>query len=231
MPLRAVTLAVAIAALAASLGAARAEVGPCKADTPEMMLCGTGIGAARTIPDTLSPDKTIAFAWHAPQSEPDVVEDFENEWLLIRVADGVVLTRAPTDFFQTPKLRANRRHETAIWSPDSRMVVRQYDTRYDTEAFTLYRIDGKGGLAGETDLLKLVEPAVRARAKGRGRDIASYVFAIADGTPKIGGDGRLTFGAGLIVPKTDIDYEFEVVMRLGRDGRARIVSIVEDVRK
>ena len=226
MLVRALLLAVPIVALAAL--PARAEVGPCKADTPEMMLCGSGVGAARTIPETLSPDKTIAFAWHAPGSEPDIVEDFENEWLLIRVADGAVLARAPSDFFQTPKLRANHRHETAIWSPDSRMVVRQYDTRYDTEAFTLYRIDGKGALAGETELLKLVEPAVRAKAKGRGRDIASYAFAIADTTPKFGGDGKLSFGASLIVPKTDVDYEFEVVMTLGRDGRARLVSIRED---
>lgn len=226
MPRRVLRLVFPIVALAAL--PARAEVGPCKSDTSEMMLCGSGVGAARTIPETLSPDKTIAFAWHAPGSEPDIVEDFENEWLLIRVADGAVLARAPSDFFQTPKLRANHRHETAIWSADSRMVVRQYDTRYDTEAFTLYRIDGKGALAGETDLLKQVEPAVRAKAKGRGRDIASYGFAIGDNTAAIDGDGTLRFEASLFIPKADDYYNFKVTMKIGRDGRARLVSIRED---
>jgi hypothetical protein len=229
MRLRAIQVALTAIALAAALPA-RAEVGPCKADRPEMMLCGSGVGAARTIPDTLSPDKTIAFAWHAPGSEPDIVEDFENEWLLIRVADGAVLTRAPTDFFQTPTLRANRRHETAIWSADSRMVVRQYDTRYDTEVFTLYRIDGNSGLAGETDLLKLVEPAVRARAKGRGRDIASYGFSIGNAGPAIGPDGRLAFDASLFIPKADDNFEFRVTLQIARDGRARILSIRENPR-
>ncbi len=226
-PRHAVRLAVAVGLLAGLGLPGRAELGPCKPGPDEIMLCGAGKGAARTIVKTLSPDRKFAFAWHDPQSNPDDVEDFDNEFLLIRLADGVVLARAPSDYFQNARGRANRRDETAIWSADSRRVVRQYDTRYETEAFTLYRIDADGALAGTTDLLKLVEPAVRAMAKGRGRDIADYFFSVGGAPSTLGTDGTLKFDAGLFVNKTDISYDFKVVMTIAPDGTARVVSVRE----
>jgi hypothetical protein len=163
--MRATVSAVAIAGLLA--GAAlpvRAELGPCKRDAQELPLCGSGKGAARVVRNTVSPDKKFALAWRHPDKDPaDVTEDDTDlELLLIRLADGVVLAKGDTDYFRNPGVTANRREESAIWSPDSRMVIRQLDprrrrarrrhrpdhirharrarARYGTEFFTLYRI-------------------------------------------------------------------------------------------
>ena len=134
-----------VAALAISgllVGAAlpaMAELGPCKPDARETPLCGSGKGAARVVRDTVSPDKKFALAWRDPDKDPgDVTEDdVDLELLLIRLADGVVLAKADTDYFRNPGVAANRREEFAIWSPDSRMVIRKLDVRYGTGEFTL----------------------------------------------------------------------------------------------
>ena len=51
----------------------------------------------------------------------------------------------------------------AIWSPDSRMLIRQYDIRFGTDVYRLYRIGADGALSGEIDLDKMIEDAVYAR--------------------------------------------------------------------
>jgi hypothetical protein len=149
----------------------------------------------------------------------------DNEFLLVRLADGAVLAKAPTDYFRNAKAHANRRDEAASWSPDSRMVVRQYDTRYDTEALTLYRIGADGNLAGATDLLKIASPTVRSKLNGLGRDVRSYAFSIGDEGRTLSNDGTLRFSVALFVIKTDIQYDFDVTMAVGKDGAARVVSI------
>ncbi len=55
--------------LAAALPA-HAEIGPCQPDQFDSFICGSGEGAARIIEDTLSPDKTLAFAWRNPKAAP-----------------------------------------------------------------------------------------------------------------------------------------------------------------
>jgi hypothetical protein len=101
-------------------------------------------------------------------TEPDILTRKIGElmeWQRVawrRVADGVVLAKTDTDYFRNPGVAANRREEFAIWSPDSRMVIRKLHVRYGTGEFTLYRIGPDGALAGDIDLIKMVEPAVHA---------------------------------------------------------------------
>ena len=206
-------------------GPARAEIGPCKPDQ-EMLLCGSGKGAARVIPDTISPDKKFALAWHDPDRNPDEVEDFDNEFLLIRLADGAVLAKAETDYFSNPRMHANRRYEAATWSRNSRMVVRQYNTRWTTDAFTLYRIGADGTLAGQTDLLAIVEPALRARLKKLGRNPEDYLFSVSNNGATLGNDGEFRFNAIMSVMKKEPEVDYRIVVKAtpGKDG-ARIVSI------
>lgn len=85
-----------------------------------------------------------------------------------------MLAKAGTDYFRNP----NRREEFAICSPDSRMVIRKLDVRYGAGEFTLYRIGPDGALAGDIDLTKIVEPAVRARLRQIGRNPTDYVLLI-----------------------------------------------------
>ena len=97
--------ALAIAGLLASALPTMAELGPCKRDARETPLCGSGKGAARVIRDTVSPDKKFALAWRDPNKNPgDVTEDDADlELLLIRLADGIVLAKADTDYFPQPR--------------------------------------------------------------------------------------------------------------------------------
>ena len=180
---------------------AMAELGPCKRDARETPLCGSGKGAARVVRDTVSPDKKFALAWRDPDKDPgDVTEDDADlELLLIRLADGVVLAKTDTDYFRNPGVAANRREEFAIWSPDSRMVIRKLDVRYGTGEFTLYRIGPDGALAGDIDLTKIVEPALRARLKQIGRDPTDYMLSIGEST--LGNNGTLRFAVIMFVVK------------------------------
>ena len=50
------------------------------------------------------------------------------------------------------------------------MVIRKLDVRYGTGEFTLYRIGPDGALAGDIDLTRIVEPAVRALHTAFGLD-------------------------------------------------------------
>ena len=108
-----------------------AELGPCKADAQQMPLCGSGKGAARVVHDTISTDKKFALAWRHPDKDPAAVteDDSDLELLLIRLADGAVLAKADTEYFRNPGQYANRREEYAIWSPDSRMLIRRRRAR------------------------------------------------------------------------------------------------------
>ena len=155
--MRARVSALSAGLLVAAALPAMAELGPCKRDARETPLCGSGTGAARVIRNTVSPDQKFALAWRDPNKDPGGVteDDADLELLLIRLADGVVLAKADTDYFRNPGVAANGREEFAIWSPDSRMVIRKLDVRYGTGAFTLYRIGPDGALAGDVDLRNL----------------------------------------------------------------------------
>jgi hypothetical protein len=205
-----------------------AELGPCKRDARETPLCGSGTGAARVVRDTVSPDRKFALAWRDPVKDPgDVTEDDADlELLLIRLADGVVLAKADTDYFRNPGVAANRREEFAIWSPDSRMVIRKLDVRYGTGEFTLYRISADGALAGDIDLTRLVEPAMRAQLRQIGRDPMVYTLLIGNST--LANNGTLRFPVNMFVIKkgTEVDYTVEMKVAPGHAPlHARIVSI------
>ncbi len=130
-------------------------------------MCGFGKGAARVVRDTISLDNKFALAWRHSDKNPGEVtrdDDSDLELLLIRLADGAVIANADTEYFRNSR-GANRRHEYAIWSPDSRMVIRMYDLRYGTDVFMLYRIGVGGTVTGQLDLDKIIEQAVYARLK------------------------------------------------------------------
>jgi len=108
---------------------ARAETGPCVADQAGVMTCGQGPGAARVVDGTTSPSKRLAFAWRVPGRSPTQPPDqtgdsmFTVESLLIRLADGAVLSSAKGEYWRTGDLQANNIDENVAWSPNSRLAV------------------------------------------------------------------------------------------------------------
>lgn len=211
-----------------------AEMGPCKPqklENGEFLICGAGSGAAMVIPDTISPNRKFALAWHNADGEPTDESTEDNETLLVRLADGAVLAKAPTDYFNTGAMHANRIHESADWSPDSRMVVRRYNTRYDTEAAGFYAIAADGTLAVERDLLAVVQPAVGAAVKQRKHDPDGLSFSIDGGKHRLGNDGIYSTPASYFAPKGDATYDYRVTVKfdpIAREGdKTSGVRIVE----
>ncbi len=74
---------------------ARAEMGPCKPlEKRDILICGSGNGAAIVIRDTPSPSGRLALAWRTPAAPPTEQPDWDKiELLVLRLADGVVSAR------------------------------------------------------------------------------------------------------------------------------------------
>ena len=227
---RGVALIAAVAvllALAARLSAAEIErLGPCKPDAHDGLICGTGDGAARVIDDTTSPSERLALAWRTPSGPPtEQPDDDDVELLLIRLADGAVLSKAKGEFWDTGESHSNRKQEKAAWSRDSRLMVETFDTRFSTDGVTVYAI-GADDKASTLDLIKIMEPAVRAQLRRRVKNDEGYVFLVQ----RIGIDnrGRIRALVHLWVPKEGPFAAFLVTAAVTRKGdalAARITAI------
>jgi len=225
---RALTFAVLVAACFVwQTAVARADA--CIADKAGGLVCGSGKEAIRVFDDTVSPSKEFAFAWRSGNGLPegdDIPEGVEN--VLIRIIDGTVLAKLGGVYWATGEMRANRYDLVAAWSPDSRAVVEVANSRWDTDSFAWYRIDG--ATVAKLDLREPVKSAVLAKARVRAQKRSNYAFRIRDEYPvTLDAQGRLRFIAGLFVPKSDegdLDYKVQVdiVSKAGKPA-ARIVSV------
>ena len=156
-----------------------AELGPCKADARQMPLCGSGKGAARVVHDTISTDKKSRWPGVIPTRTPlPSPRTTATSSCYSSASPMAPCCESDTEYFRNPGQYANRREEYAIWSPDSRMLIRQYDIRFGTDVYKLYRIGADGALSGEIDLDKMIEDAVYARLQkiGRKRDDYSMFY-------------------------------------------------------
>ena len=145
--------------------------------------------------------------------------------LLIRIADGAVLAKLGGEYWTTGEMRANRYDLLAAWSPDSRAVIAVANSRWDSESFAYYRIDGE--TATKLDLRALVEPVMTARLPPRNRQGNS--FRVREDLPvTLDARGRVRFTAMLYVPKgeTSNDYKVQVNVRTtGDKPSAQVVSM------
>jgi hypothetical protein len=156
---------------AAQAAPVRAEA--CVADQKGVPICGEGKGAMRVFADTISPSKQYAFAWRSPEGLPsgDVTPSgVEN--VLVRLSDGTVVTKLGGEYWATGQMRANRYDLIAAWSPDSRAVIEVANSRWDSDSFVYYAVDG--ATVTTVDLRALVEPAMKAKLPARKRDGHSF---------------------------------------------------------
>ena len=219
--------ALVIACTVSQTAAVRADA--CTADPNGGLVCGAGKDAVRVFDDTVSPSRQYAFAWRTSEGLPkgdDIPDEVEN--LLIRVADGAVLTRLGGRYWATGQMRANRYDLVAGWSPDNRAVIEVANSRWDSDSFAYYRIDG--ATAAKLDLLAPVKPAVFAKAGISPKKRAGYAFRIRDDQPvTLDARGRVDVIAELFVPKSDDDnLEYKVRLEVVTKGgklSARVVSV------
>ncbi|UPJ53738.1 hypothetical protein IVB30_21960 [Bradyrhizobium sp. 200] len=138
------------------------------------LVCGEGKAAMRVVADTISPSKNYAFAWRSEQGLPSGGDlppsGVEN--LLIRIADGAVLAKLGGEYWATGDMRANRYELIAAWSPDSQAVIEVANSRWESNSFAYYRIDG--ATATKLDLRALAEPVMTARLPPRNRQGNSF---------------------------------------------------------
>ena len=226
------TITLLLGVLCAGLPAlpARADMGPCRLDANEEMICGIGAGAARVIDDTQSPNQRLAFAWRLPDADPAERpdEDDKIDLLLVRLKDGVILGQSYTGFWANGHGRSEHKLEEVTWSRNGRLAARVFQTRYETDTFELYAVGAKDEPAGTLDLRKIVEPAVREQMTGQVNAAESYVFSVQAGNNlKLGNDGTLRLTVMMWIPKDGPEQYFDVTLRIARKGPldATIASI------
>jgi hypothetical protein len=198
----------------------------CIADQHGGLVCGTGKGALRVFAGTTSPSKEYAFAWRTAQGLPsgdDIPSDVEN--VLVRVSDGAVLATLGGTYWETGAMRANRSELMAAWSPDSRSVIEVANSRWDSDSFAYYRIDG--ATASKLDLRALVEPVLTARLPPRNRKGNSFRVR-TDPPATLDARGRVRFTAMLYVPKGETSNDYKVQLNIRERGgkpSADVVSV------
>ena len=181
----------------------------------------------RVVADTTSPSKEYAFAWRSEQGLPSGSDQPPSgvENLLIRISDGAVLAKLGGKYWATEEMRANRTDLLAAWSPDSRAVIEVANSRWDSDSFAYYRIDG--ATATRLDLRALVEPVMTARLPPRNRQRNS--FRVREDLPvTLDGRGRVRFTAMLYVPKSETSNDYKVLVNVRTQGgkpSAQVVSL------
>lgn len=209
------------------LQAAAVHAQSCVADRQGVLVCGEGKAAMRVVAGTTSPSKEYAFAWRSEQGPPSGRDETPSgiENLLIRISDGAVLAKLGGKYWATEEMRANRADLLAAWSPDSRSVIEVANSRWDSDSFAYYRIDG--ATATRLDLRALVEPVMTARLPPRNRQGNS--FRVREEQPvTLDARGRASFTAMLYVPKSETSNDYKVAVNIRTQGgkpSAQVVSM------
>jgi hypothetical protein len=205
-----------------------APLGPCRPDQNEGLICGDGKGAARVIADTVSPSRRLALAWRAPGSAPteppDDGDDIER--LVIRLADGAVLVRSKGDYWDTGETHVNRLQEHAAWSPDSRLMVESFDSRFSTDLVELHAISADDTASQRLDLLKIIQPATERQLKRTVKDASAYAFFLEKVT--VDNRGVVRAAVQMWVPKDGPSASFAVTLAVTRKAdklAARVVVV------
>jgi len=133
-------------------------------------------------------------------------------------------------YWNTGEARANRLQELATWSPNSRLLIRSFNSRFSTDNVDLYSFGANDEATGPFDLLKVIDTAVRAHLRRRVKDEQNYAFFISDEPGmSIGNSGLVRAAVMIWVPKDGPERNYNVTARVMLGAKplaARIVAVV-----
>jgi hypothetical protein len=224
-------IALAFAALAIAPSIAWAEMGPCIRDDRGSLTCGNGVSSARVIPKTTSPSNRLALAWRLTSSAPGYQLHEDNpdlESLIVRIADGAILAKSRGTYWDMGDRYAKAQYLTAAWSPDSLLLIRMAgrgDAPHSAELFAFAQDDSA---TGPFDLVKVLDPAVRAEMKDV-NDVDKYVLTISTQPSMTINDQGLVHASVFMVAREagkERIYELTAqVMRVANSFDAKVLSI------
>jgi hypothetical protein len=187
---------------------AAAMADACVADKHDGLVCGEGGSAVRVIADSISPSKAYAFAWRTPGGLPaaqEIPEGVEN--VLIRLSDGAVLTKLGGQYWKTGDMRRNRYDQVVAWSPDSKAVVEVANSRWDSDSFAYYLLDGEK--VTKVGLRALVEPVLKAGIPAKQR--SDYAFRVREDKPvTLDALGHVSFMVMVYRPKSEESRDYKM---------------------
>ena len=148
----------------------------------------------------------------------------------MRLKDGAVLTNTQSSYWNTGKMHVNRLTEEASWSPNSRYVIRLFQSRFETGNVDLFVIGSNGAFAGSLELLKPMDAAIRARLKQKVKDPENYSLFLSGGKElKIGNDGLVRAKVMMWIPKEGPEHNYAVNLQVTQAPaglRAQVISVV-----
>ena len=169
-------IAIAFAALAFCTASAKAAMGPCTPAGPGSLICGSGNGAARIIPKTVSPSGRLGLAWRVVNGLPTVqprADDPSLESLIVRIEDGAILARERGTYWDIGERYAPRQYLRATWSQDSRLLIRTIQHANKPDSADLFALAENDSISLPFELRKIFELAVQAEMKSV-KDASSY---------------------------------------------------------
>jgi hypothetical protein len=224
------TIALAFAALTIAPLIARAEMGPCIPDDRGSLTCGNGVGAARVIPKTTSPSNRLALAWRLTSSAPGYQLHEDNpdlESLIVRVEDGAILAKSQGTYWDMGDRYAKAQYLTSAWSPDSHLLIRIAGKGAAPHTAELFAFAQDDSVTGPFDLVKVLDPAVRAEMKGD-NDEDKYVFKISSQpSMTIDNQGLIHASVFMVARESGKERIYELtaqVMRVANSFDAKVLS-------
>lgn len=207
-------------------------MGPCKPASFDL-ICGSGDGSGRAIIKTVSPSKRLAFAWRLSNGPP-ISNPGENnpnlENFIVRIADGAVLAKSHGSYWDLGTKIAKACLFTA-WSPVSRLLVK-VEQRADSASAELFSFADDDTATGPFELVKVIEPAVRAQANGiKNSSYSTLVFSAVPATT-IDDQGLMHTAVFARMNDATNGPTYDVTLQLKREADvldAHIVSIAPRV--
>jgi len=225
----AVAVAICLSALAFTPSNAAAEMGPCSPDGQDNLICGSGDGAARVIAKTQSPSGRLALAWRLtdrpPSSRPHDDNESYLENLLVRIKDGVILAKSRGAYWNTAE-RTAKAFAYAAWLPNSRLMVWEVVPNEGPIAAELFALDDHDAVTGPFDLVKALDPTVRAQMKGV-KDVNPYVMRFSyKPEPTIDDQGLVHASVYMEVPGSDDGPMYGLTAQVTNDGASLDVKVL-----